>query len=188
MGNTCYANGRNTSTPRSNAGIYLRDNLAGTHTSSDAIVIGNRCFEDTANFPLPGGADGQLYGVHVSHDTGNSPLNSIVMTNDLRGNTTAGIFREHVGAGNIFQKNLGDTTLALGTATLTSAATVVTVTHGLDSPPTSKCISVTPASDLGSATKFWVSNVTATTFDIKVNTAPGANLTFAWKARVYTEP
>ena len=187
-GNTCYANGRNTSTPRSNAGIFLRDNAAGTHTSSDAIIMGNRCFEDTTNFPLPGGAVGQLYGLHVYHGTGNSPLNSIAISNDFRSNTTSGIFRENIGAGNVFQKNLGDVTFNLGTATLTSAATTVTVTHGLNSVPSSKCISVTPASDLASATKFWVSNVTSTTFDIKVNAAPGATLTFAWKARVYTEP
>jgi len=188
MGNTCYANGRNTTTPRSNAGIFLRDNAAGTHTSSDAIIMGNRCFEDTTNFPLPGGAVGQLYGLHVYHGTGNSPLNSIAVSNDFRGNATSAIFRGNIGAGNVFQKNLGDTTYNSGTATITSAATIVTVTHGLNSVPSSKCISVTPNSDLGSATKFWVSNVTSTTFDIKVNAAPGADQTFAWKARVYTEP
>jgi hypothetical protein len=33
---------------------------------------------------------------------------------------------------------------------------------------------------MGSASKFWVNNVTATSFTINVNTAPGATITFGW--------
>ena len=188
MGNICYANGRKTATPRSNAGIYVRDRTDGTQTSEDCVIVGNRCYEDTTDFPLPTGAVGQLYELALHKNTGSAPLNNIAMGNDFRGNLTSGIFRENVGTGNVLQENLGDTTYANGTATITSAATSVVVTHGLTSTPTVAGISVTPTSNLTSATKFWVSNVTATQFTINVNVAPGASVSFSWQAQVYTEP
>ena len=188
IGNICYANGRKTATPRSNAGIYLRDRTDGTQTSEDCIIIGNRCYDDTTTFPLPTGALGQQYGLAVHKNTGAAPLNSIAIANDFRGNLTSNIYRENVGAGIVLQENLGDATYNNGTATITSAATSVVVTHGLSAPPTDAAISVTPTSNLSSASKFWVSNVTATDFVINVNAAPGASVNFAWQAQVYTEP
>lgn len=188
MGNICYANGRKTATPRSNAGIYLRDRTDGTQTSEDCIIVGNRCYEDTATFPLPSGAAGQLYGLAIHKNTGAAPLNNIAVGNDFRGNLTSNIFRENVGVGNVLQENLGDTTYNNGTATITSAVTSVVVTHGLSSTPTAAGISVTPTSNLTNAAKFWVSNVTSTQFTINVNVAPGASVSFSWQAQVYTEP
>lgn len=152
------------------------------------MIVGNRCYDDTATFPLPVGAAGQLYGLAIHKNTGAAPLNNLAVGNDFRGNLTSNIFRENVGVGNVFQENLGDTTYNNGTATITSAATSVVVTHGLTSTPTAAGISVTPASNLTSATKFWVGNVTSTQFTINVNVAPGASVSFSWQAQVYTEP
>ena len=82
--------------------------------------------------------------------------------------------------GDVIYKNV--VTRNHGTATVTSAATSVTVNHGLDIEPTATEIQVTPTSDIGAAAKFWVSNVGATTFDINVDVAPSGDVTFAWRA------
>jgi len=68
-----------------------------------------------------------------------------------------------------------------GTANITSAATSVTVTHGVEYTPLAQDIYVTPTTSWGSATKFWVSTITATTFVINCTPAPGATMTFAWQ-------
>ena len=188
IGNICYANGRKTATPRSNAGIYVRDRTDGTQSSDGVVVIGNRCFDDTATYPLPAGAAGQLYGIALHDDTGANPSNIIATGNILTGNLTRAINREDVGAGVVLQNNLGDTTYNQGIATVSGAATSVTITHGLSVTPTAASISVTPTSSLGSATTFWISNVTSTQFTINLNAAPGTNQTFAWQAHVYLEP
>lgn len=72
-------------------------------------------------------------------------------------------------------------TWAKGTATILAANTSVTVTHGMLYTPAAKDIQVTPNANLGSATKFWISNVTSTTFDINVDAAPGADKLFVWR-------
>lgn len=83
--------------------------------------------------------------------------------------------------------NHGFITEASNLTSIPAGATSVTVTHGLNHPSagTAKFISVNPTNDMSVATKFWVSNVTATTFDIRVNTAPTAYAAnFRWAIRV----
>ena len=69
-----------------------------------------------------------------------------------------------------------------GTASITSAATTVTVTHRLGRTPTSDQIMVWPITTLGTAAKWWVDTPTSTTFVINVDAAPGATVTFGWRA------
>ena len=68
------------------------------------------------------------------------------------------------------------------TASITSAATTVTVTHRLGRTPTSDQIMVWPITTLGTAAKWWVDTPTSTTFVINVDAAPGATVTFGWRA------
>jgi hypothetical protein len=74
-----------------------------------------------------------------------------------------------------------------GTATITTAATSVTVTMNLQDTmrPTSLAnISVRPTNNLGTATKWWIDTLSGDTFQIKVDAAPGATTaTFAWEAK-----
>lgn len=69
-----------------------------------------------------------------------------------------------------------------GTATITSAATEVTVTHGYGSTPTSAQVKVSPLTSLGTGAEFYVpeADIGATTFKIKVKSAPGADVKFTW--------
>lgn len=84
-----------------------------------------------------------------------------------------------------FRDTSGIVTAAQGTATVTSAATSVVVTHGLSFTPTVQNIAVTPTNNLGSSTKYWVSTPTSTQFTINATPAPGATTaTFAWLAEV----
>lgn len=72
-----------------------------------------------------------------------------------------------------------------GTATIPAASTSIVVTHGLNAVPSDKNVLVTPTNNLGSATKYWVSTVGATTFTINVDADPGATTaTFSWRAKV----
>jgi hypothetical protein len=72
-----------------------------------------------------------------------------------------------------------------GTATIANGDTSVNVTHGLGETPSIQDISVTPTNSLGSATKFWVSAVSSTTFTITVDADPGSDTAiFAWKANI----
>jgi hypothetical protein len=82
--------------------------------------------------------------------------------------------------------NRGWATEASGTASVAPAATSVVVPHGLARTPPLSGITVTPTSapDALGAGRFWVSNVTATTFTINVDAAPGAAVTFGWTAEI----
>ena len=94
--------------------------------------------------------------------------------------TTAAIISAPVTAR--LARNIGFVTEASGTATVPSDATSIVVTHGCSILPFARDISVTPANNMGAATKFWVSSVTVTEFTINVDVAPGGSgATFAWQ-------
>lgn len=124
----------------------------------------------------------------------NSPVdlnNFSIVDNKIRGITTNKIYRRGagvLGAGSIVRRNIGHVTENSGTATIAAGATTAVVTHGLASnantaAPTAKDFAVTPTSNLGNATRYWISAVTATTFTITLDVAPGgAGATFAWQA------
>lgn len=71
-----------------------------------------------------------------------------------------------------------------GEATISNGTTSTNVTHNLGTTPTDGDIILTPTSDLGSATKFYISAYTATTFTITVDGDPGADITFAYRAEI----
>lgn len=85
------------------------------------------------------------------------------------------------GIGTVVRYNLGYTTEAAGTAVVANGVTTAVVTHGLSVTPLLANIKVTPTNNLGTATKFWVSNPTGTQFTINVDASPGAGTaTFSW--------
>jgi hypothetical protein len=65
-----------------------------------------------------------------------------------------------------------------GVATIAANTTAVTVNHGLVCTPSK--VLVTPLGQPSGS--IWVSNITATSFNINVSTAPTANLPIAWYA------
>lgn len=122
-----------------------------------------------------GGASRQIYGIDLSGASSTTVVGVYV-----QGNKTAGILP---GVGNDILACPGFVTRNKGTASITSAATFVVVNHGLGYVPTAADISITPASTWGSASRFWISNVTATTFQINVDVVPSTvTMFFGWKA------
>lgn len=69
-----------------------------------------------------------------------------------------------------------------GKATVANGTTSVTVTHGLSFTPQDKDIFVTPHTGWGSATKWWIDDVTSTNFKIVVDANPGLGFEFSWQA------
>jgi len=67
-----------------------------------------------------------------------------------------------------------------GTITITAGNTSVTVNHGLVSKPSN--VLATPLGDPGD--RYWIDNVTDTTFDIVLASAPTSDVTFSWYAEV----
>lgn len=89
---------------------------------------------------------------------------------------------ENGGDQTVIRDNVGFATESSGLAIVPAGATSVVVLHGLDVTPPITSISVTPSNDLGQAGKFYISDVTATTFTINTDTDPGAaTATFVWR-------
>lgn len=80
-----------------------------------------------------------------------------------------------------FANNSGFPTENQGIATVAAASTIATVTHGCERTPTRGQVVAVPAENLGTAAKFWVTNITATQFEIRLDAAPGANTNFDWR-------
>ena len=75
--------------------------------------------------------------------------------------------------------------ITFGAADTTKTVTVDPTTHNkLHRAPTAGEIMLTPRTDWGSTTKYWISAVGATSFDITVNPAPGADFQINWQIRL----
>lgn len=104
-----------------------------------------------------------------------------ILDTDVRDNRVA-IINPATPATLIVRDSRGYRTENAGTATLGAGVTSVNVSHGLARAPLLTRISVTPASSLGAASQFWISNPTAAQFTIHTNAAPGASVSFIWQA------
>lgn len=165
QGNICYNNG-------STSGDGLR--IESTATTENLIVTDNFCFDDQATKT-------QSRGINF---IGTFDY-CVIANNNARGNIVSiGVAMPAI-ANNRISGNQPFKTENNGTATVASGATSIVVNHGLNMTPTLNNISVTPTNNLGSSTKYWISNPTATQFTINVDVAPGAaTAAFAWTARI----
>lgn len=85
-----------------------------------------------------------------------------------------------VGAASKFARNIGAVCEASGSVQILAANTSATVTHGMAYTPSINDVRLTPRDGMGAATKISAQNMTATTFDIVSNAAPGGNIVIAW--------
>ena len=75
--------------------------------------------------------------------------------------------------------------ITFGAADTTKTITVDSTTHNkLHRAPTAGEIMLTARTDWGNTTKFWISAVGASSFDITVNPAPGADFQINWQIRL----
>jgi hypothetical protein len=155
--------------------------VSSVHTQYGAAycIISNNVFESSVNVA-------NLRSHVREEQIGNSGPNLIegnTFVTATYAPTTAAV--ESAGLGTVVRNNLGFVTDNLGTSVIASGSTTIVVTHGLGMTPTLANIAVTPTNNLGTATKFWISNATATQFTINVNADPGATTaTFSWAAKL----
>lgn len=112
------------------------------------------------------------------NETGTSDYN-LIQGNSVKLSKTSP-YIAIVGANTIVKNNHGFTTENDGIQTLTSGNTAVNVTHGCDYTPSAGDIQVHPIESLGSASFWWIEQITSTTFEINVNADPTQNVDFAW--------
>ncbi|NUO59006.1 MAG: right-handed parallel beta-helix repeat-containing protein [Hamadaea sp.] len=132
----------------------------------DSTVCGNRCYDDQAT-PT------QDNGIASASGTW---TNVLMEGNNLVGQATGASITGTV-TGLTRRNNLGYVTEARGTGQITSAATNVTVIHGLSIAPTA--VVVTPRTN----ENVWVTTIGASGFIVNRATA-GAALDFTWSALV----
>jgi len=149
-------------------GNYVDGNGFGTDgISFNEGAIGNRVFNVTGDGFVPTATDVVMVGNHS-----NETVDTVTADNAKH--------RGYNYMSNYVTENNG-------TASITSGNTSVTVTHGLHTTPSIQDITVTPTNDMGNSTKFWIDNITSTTFDINVDAAPTTkSATFAWMGIVLT--
>ena len=167
------------------AGNYIKNAGNEADNTYYGIYYRDRYYVDIKNNTIESDATNKpAYGIYLSGDYAH---HIIVKYNRIFGFATAAIgmtatFGNEGSGGNEIKFNEGYTTENSGTATITSGATSVTVSHGLVGTPAK--IIVTPITPLGSASKWWVTNITDTSFDIVVDSDPAQDVTFAWQAEV----
>lgn len=113
---------------------------------------------------------------------GGSNTDYTIRDNDMSGNTNSA-YLGAVPASADVRGNRGFKTKASGSATIAAASTSVTVSHGLAVTPTAGDIHLVPTTSWGSATKFWISAVSSTTFTVTVDVAPASDVGLAWSVR-----
>lgn len=138
-----------------------------------AALNGGVSFVDSTFIEMSGGH------VYTTKSAAKGIVESGTSDNNLAtGNYIPGFTK--VGANSRFMRNNGAGGERSGSAQITAAATSVTVTHNMEFTPSINDVRITPRDSMGSATKLRVQNMTATTFDIACDVAPGSTITIAW--------
>lgn len=157
-------------------------NWVESQTSDTAIFsFGNTNYSNTAFYEIYVCDTSEIYfnlpavgsrSLNVEHQKSISP------TNILTANDTGVIQRVSISSFNFLQGSYGATTFSGITST-----TVYTITHGLGYTPVA--VFLQPRSDDAAERHYYVTGITATTFDIVFTVAPATgtnNLIFDWFA------
>jgi len=165
----------------------LANSMAGSASYDGLAVEGST----TNNLSIIGGKYGsgwafagfnnQSYGIFISSGAIN---NYSIIGVDTNGNVTGGINDGGTGAVKYIYGNPGYVTSKVGTAFIATAATSVTVTHGLSVTPLADEILISANTAMG-ANPFYLdtTSITSTQFIVRVATAVAANSFFSWQAR-----
>lgn len=184
-------------------GVLIENDCSRIHVNGNtfASMAGN-CVQTDATETVINGNIGTSYGNNFVY-LGNGATNATVIQNkstfgarflQLQSSSVTGalvkdnVFTETVSgiqSDTVMIGNTGYVTEASGVGTVANGTTSISITHNLDRTPTAKDIMVTPTNNLGSASKFWISNIDASTFDINVDSDPGVSTaTFSWCAEI----
>ena len=106
-----------------------------------------------------------------------------IIDNDIVNiNGGAGYFKNDSAITDLVIKNTtGFTTENTGTAQITAAVRFVVITHSISATPSASQISITPLDYMGSSTKWFITEIGATTFKLNVDQVPGSDINFEWR-------
>lgn len=172
-------------------GCGFKDNARDNHNLYDNIMIAGT--SGCSGWNITGNTFNTTIGTKVRYavNLANTNATNAVICDNNFGDAVAATAAVNNGGSTstgfkcFVRNNMGWTTENNGTATVLSGTTSIAVSHGLSKTPNSRDIQVTPTNNLGSATKFWISSVGASTFTINVDVNPGASTaTFVWQAEI----
>ncbi len=147
---------------------FLVLDITDTETGGQRICIQNNLF-------VPSGTYTRLHCVIESANCDHNVIINNTMHSACSGNPVV----------KVGSHTITDNVRTSGSVIIPGGSASASVTHSLGYIPDMSDITVTPANNLGDATKYWVSDITATTFVINVNTDPGTSTAiFAWQAKV----
>ena len=126
--------------------------------------------------PIDGIPNTQKYGIEIS---GVDHTRYVITDNNLIGNTVGAMLNESAAGSKQIANNLGFKTSTQGGSSF-NAETSKVVAHGLSVTPQASAITITLNSDPGAAVRFWVNDITATTFT--VNADISTTVGFSWTA------
>jgi len=157
--------------------------VGGTSNTRDGIrLIGSAGHIDNLQIiscNCPGGlGDYQAYGINIFQASRVRHLR--VIGGSLEGNLTGALNYDETPIDFKAIEVGGYVTKNRGTATIPAGNTSVTVNHGLAKAPSK--VLVTPIGDPG--TRWWVDNITDTSFDIFISVAQSVDVKFMWQAEV----
>lgn len=179
IGNGFKGNGRSVDNTYDDLYITGATNFGGVQISLNSFTV----------LEVGGSGNLQRYGINVD-DGGTNLTQSIISKNifiETEGSFGTGKILVGGATGTGFkvqyEGNIGFLTRNVGVVTMPLASTVVTVTHNLDVTPSAGEIIACFHGNPRNSNKLWVGNITATTFDITVDVAPGVNdISIAWHA------
>ena len=152
--------------------IFNDNNSSDVSTSAD-LRINSSDVVITGCVFRAGGASGKALDIGSVSDT-------LVSDCNFNG-STAGTKIDDGGTGTQLSSIAGVTVTNSGTATIAAGQQNVTVTHGVDLLPSIETVSVTPITDGPGVTRWYADSRTATSFAIRTNTSPTADMSFAWQ-------
>lgn len=160
----CTFENNNTAAGASDADIFIRGDYW--------QVMGGQC--------ITGNAAGSAL------DLRNEATNASISGIDLRASTAGTKVKQGSGTNNLIWECPGFAQKNKGTAVVNSGATTVVVNHGLAVTPVIQDFRLSFTNNVAGISRLYVTNITSTQFTINVDTAPGANTTFAWSVDATT--
>jgi hypothetical protein len=151
---------------------FKDNNSLGSSTNGDLLVDGQGHIISNCSF-VGGNAAGKAVILQ--------PTSSYcILANSSFQYSTAGTLVENNGSANQLSSLTGFVIKNAGSATISPGTTFVTVPHGLSVTPSNTQIQITLRTNPTGVTRWYISAVTATTFNINTDVAPGTNAVFSW--------
>ncbi|OMD69192.1 hypothetical protein BSK48_17095 [Paenibacillus odorifer] len=161
--------------------------LIGTLNGIDGVIIkGNHLYNNSETaLQLMNVMNGRVSD-NLIHDNASglrmeNCTNISVDINNFYNQSTSNIHASTTWTGNSVRNNSGIVTEASGITTILSGTTFIAVTVANSIALRIQDLTVTPSTSLGTATKFWVSNVGTNGFRINVDSAASGNIEFSWR-------